>query len=126
MQFQIVGATHMAIQIFPYLKIVTTIVRSVKLIMYIHQRMPMKPPNMHYGSMTMVHHKKIAIHKYHPHVILSILRCKIIPIATHNSTNITLMHQMMVNKMYSVMVHTVNKMQMPYTMQIVHATVKVA
>jgi hypothetical protein len=70
----------------------------------------MKLPNSHYGSMTMAQIKEMAICKYNLHVILSILRCKIVPITTHSSTNIRLMHQMMVNKMNSVMVHTVHKM----------------
>jgi hypothetical protein len=100
----------MAIQTSSYPKIVTTIVRSIKLIMYIHNRMPMKPTNSHYGSMTMAHLEEKTFYKNHFNVIPSISCCKIIPITTHSSTNIRLMHQMMVNKMYSVMVHTVHKM----------------
>lgn len=60
--------------------------------------------------MTMDHFKKMASPKYHLHIIIIILCCKITTITTHGRTNIRLMDQMMVTKMYLVTVMRMNKM----------------
>jgi len=110
MQAQIANATHMAMQIFPHPKVITTIVRSIKVTVHPDERMPVKPLNTHHGSMTMAQVKKMAFCTYHLYIITSILCCKIIPITRHCSTNIRLMNQMMVTNMYFVMVDTVSQM----------------
>jgi hypothetical protein len=107
MQVHIANATHMTMKP-PHPKIITTIVRSIKVTVYPDERMPTKPLNIHYGSMTMARMKKMAFCKSHHYVITSILCCKIIPITTNCSTDIRLMNQMMVTNMYFMMVDTVS------------------
>jgi hypothetical protein len=100
----------MAIRTFSHRKKITTIVRSVKAIVHINQRMPMIATNTHYRPMTMDRLNKMAFCKSHLHVIATILCCKISTITTHSRTNIRLMHQMTVTNMYLVMVMRVSKM----------------